>query len=193
MKIKNQEKSRTHSTKNREDSKKSNLIKKIKQGKIFIYPTDTIYGIGCDATNKVAVEKIKQLKSRDKDKPLSIIAPSIEWIEEHCIIDKDLDISKYLPGPYTLILKKKDPSSFKHISPTDSIGIRIPNCKTCSEIQKSGVPFITTSVNVAGKPFATQISEIPNTIKENVDEIIDAGELSGKPSTLVIEGREVER
>ena len=89
----------------------------IKQGKLFIYPTDTIYGIGCDATNKTAVAKIKKLKARDKDKPLSIIAPSKAWIKEKCIVDTDLD--KYLPGPYTLLLEKKDKNFLSHVSNND--------------------------------------------------------------------------
>jgi len=170
-----------------------NLTKKILQGKIFIYPTDTIYGIGCNALDKKAVEKIKQIKSRDKNKPLSIIAPSIKWIKENCIIDKNLNINNYLPGPYTLVLKKKNPEFLSHISNTDSIGIRIPDCDFTKKIQKSKVPFITTSVNLSGQPFITKISEIPESIKNQVDEIIDQGELSGKPSTLIINGKEVRR
>lgn len=167
------------------------IISKVKQGKIFIYPTDTIYGIGCDATNKAAVDKIKQIKARDKDKPLSIIAPNLDWIKENLIVDTNL--KKYLPGHYTLILKKKDSKFLEHVSSTDSLGIRIPDCETCKQIQKAGVPFITTSVNLAGEPFATQISEIPEQIRNQVDQVIDMGKLSGTPSTLIINGKEVKR
>ena len=56
------------------------IIDFIRKGKIFIYPTDTIYGLGCDALNEKSVEKIKEIKKRDKDKPLSVIAPSKKWI-----------------------------------------------------------------------------------------------------------------
>ena len=100
------------------------ITKEIIEGKIFIYPTDTIYGIGCNALNKKSVNKIKKLKGRDKDKPLSIIAPSKKWIKENCIID--VDLIKYLPGPYTIVLKKKDSNFLKHVSNTSTIGIRIP-------------------------------------------------------------------
>jgi len=170
---------------------KKNLDKEIKKGCIFIYPTDTLYGIGCDATNEDAVNKIKEIKSRDRDKPLSIIAPSIEWINEHCIVD--LDISKYLPGPYTLILKKKNPDFLKWISDNDSLGIRIPDNEFCKQIQESDKPFVTTSVNLSGEPFATKISDISENIKSQVDLIINIGELSGRPSTLVINGKEIKR
>ena len=94
-------------------------------GSIFIYPTDTIYGIGCDAENKKLVNKIRAIKHRDT-KPLSIIAPSIDYILKNCEVDKKI-VSKFLPGPYTLILKKKDKNFLKHVSETESIGIRIPN------------------------------------------------------------------
>ncbi|MFH1359102.1 MAG: L-threonylcarbamoyladenylate synthase [archaeon] len=165
------------------------IIKNIKLGKIFIYPTDTIYGLGCDATNVKAVDKIKEIKNRDKDKPLSVIAPSIEWIKKNLIIDKGFDLEKYLPGPYTLILKKKNKDFLKHISKGDSLGVRIPDIYFTKIIQNSKVPFVTTSVNLAGKPFVTKTSDIPEKIKCKVDVIVDKGVLSGKPSTLVVEGK----
>jgi L-threonylcarbamoyladenylate synthase len=159
--------------------------------KIFIYPTDTIYGIGCDATNEKLVEKIREIKERDQ-KPLSVIAPSKEWILENCIVKKEL-IDKYLPGPYTLILEKKNKDFLKAASETDKIGVRIPNHEFAKMISELNVPIITTSVNIAGEPFATKIQDIKEKIKEKVDLIIDVGILSGTPSTLIIEGREIKR
>ena len=168
-----------------------NLIKEIQKGKIFIYPTDTIYGLGCNAEDKEAVEKIKQIKQRDKDKPLSVIAPSIDWIKENLIIDCDLD--KYLPGPYTIILKKKNPNFLFHVSNKESLGIRIPAHEFTKQIQEANLPFITTSVNLAGEPFVTRISDINPDILEEVDHVIDYGELNGKPSTIIIQGKEINR
>ena len=167
------------------------MIYQIKSGEIFIYPTDTIYGIGCDATNIEAVEKIKKIKGRDRDKPLSVIAPSLGWIKENLIVDVRLE--KYLPGPYTLILKKKDKNFLNHISSGDSLGVRIPDTELTKEIQASGVPFVTTSVNLSGEPFMTSLNDLNSEIKNKVDEVIDAGELSGRPSTLIIDGKELKR
>ena len=167
------------------------IVKQIAKGKIFIYPTDTIYGIGCDATNIKAVDKIKEIKQRDKDRPMSIIAPSIEWIKQNFIVDCDLE--KYLPGPYTTILKKKNPNFLSHVSNTDSLGVRIPNHEFTKMIQGAGVPFITTSVNLSGEPFITKISEVSPEILEGVDQVMDYGELNGNPSTLIINGKEVKR
>lgn len=168
------------------------FVEDIKHGAIFIYPTDTIYGLGCDATNEESVQLIKDLKYRDKDKPMSVIAPSVDWIKENCeVTDEVLD--KYLPGPYTLFLKKKNPDFMKNVSSNDSLGIRIPDCEFTNLVKKAGVPFITTSVNFAGEPFAVQISDIDKKILDSADIIIGVGKLDGRPSTLVIDGKEIKR
>ena len=161
----------------------SAIIKDIKQGKLFIYPTDTIYGLGCNALNKKSVARIKKLKGRDSKKPLSIIVPSKKWISEHCNADKKL-VSKYLPGKYTLIVKKKK-SFLNHVSDSETIGIRIPKHGFVEMIQKAGVPFITTSVNLSGDKPATNVDKIDKKIMNKVDVIIDDGILNGKPSTIV--------
>jgi L-threonylcarbamoyladenylate synthase len=168
-----------------------NLINEIKKGKLFIYPTDTIYGLGCDATNKKSVNKIKRIKKRDKNKPLSIIAPSKKWIKDNLIINANLN--NYLPGPYTIILKKKNKDFLNHVSNTDSLGIRIPDNKITKLFQKSNKPFITTSVNLSGEENITRIRDIKKKILNRIDYIIDAGILNNKPSRIIINGKEVKR
>ena len=168
------------------------FVDDIKHGAVFVYPTDTIYGLGCDATNLESVALIKKLKYRDADKPLSIIAPSVDWIKENCEVDDDL-IEKYLPGPYTLILKKKNPEFMKEISSNDSLGVRIPDCEFTKLVEKAGVPFVTTSVNFSGEPFAVRISDIDHALIDAVDIVIGVGELDGRPSTIVVDGKEIKR
>jgi L-threonylcarbamoyladenylate synthase len=170
--------------------RREEIRERILNVEIFIYPTDTIYGIGCNALNKNSVEKIREIKKRD-EKPFSVIAPSFKWIEENCIID--LDMRKYLPGPYTIILKKKDKNFLSHISGTETIGIRIPDNEFTREIQKSGVPFVTTSVNISGEKPANKIEDISAEILKDVDFVFNSGKLSGKPSTLIINGKEIQR
>ncbi len=168
------------------------FVDDIKHGAVFIYPTDTIYGLGCDATNLESVGLIKKMKYRDRDKPMSVIAPSVEWIKEHLVVEEAI-IEKYFPGPYTLILKKKNPDFMKHISSNDSLGVRIPDCEFTELVEKAGVPFITTSVNFAGEPFAVKISDINHDILDAVDIVIGVGKLDGRPSTLIIDGKEIKR
>ena len=166
------------------------LKKAIISGKIFIYPTDTIYGLGCNALNKKVVEKIKQIKKREREKPLSVIAPSIKWIEENCIVDCNL--KKYFPGAYTIIFAKKNKNFLPWVS-GESIGVRIPKHEFTEKIQEAGVPFITTSVNLSGEKPANKIIDIGKEILNKADFVIDGGELSGKPSVLIIKGKEMIR
>ncbi len=167
-----------------------NLKKEILAGKIFIYPTDTIYGIGCNALDKKAVLKIRKIKKRD-EKPFSVIAPSFEWIKENCIVD--INLKKYLPGKYTIILKKKRKGFLPYVSKTDSIGVRIPDNDFTRQIQKAGVPFITTSVNFSGEKPANKIEDISKKIIKEADYVFNAGELTGKPSTIIVNGKEISR
>ena len=166
------------------------IIKRLKN-EIFIYPTDTIYGIGCDATNSDLVKKIREIKKRDK-KPFSVIAPSKKWILDNFEVDKDL-IGKYLPGLYTLLIKKKDINFLKEVSSNEFVGVRIPDNSFTKVLQKLDVPIVSTSVNLSGKPFANSIDEINPVISEKVDIIIDSGILSGKPSILIKNGKAIER
>ena len=159
--------------------------------KIFIYPTDTIYGIGSNAENIKNAERIRKIKGRD-NKPFSIIAPSMQYILKNCEVNKNT-LKKYLPGPYTLILKKKDKNFLKHISDTEYIGIRIPKHPFTKILQKTKKPIITTSANLSGEKPANKITEINKKIINKVDFIIDGGELSGNPSTIIKDGKIIKR
>jgi tRNA threonylcarbamoyl adenosine modification protein (Sua5/YciO/YrdC/YwlC family) len=162
------------------------LIKLIKQGKIFVYPTDTVYGLGCNALNKKAVEKIKIIKKRKEEKSLSIIAPSKAWIFKHLKAKKEI-VNKYLPGRYTLILKKKNPKFLNHVSSQKTLGIRIPKNDFTGLIVKAKVPFITTSANISGNKPIANLNKIDKKLLKKVDVIVDGGKLFGKPSTIILE------
>jgi len=161
------------------------IIDEMRGGSIIIYPTDTIYGIGCNALLDGKVKKIYAIKKRPESMPLSVIAPSFEWIKANCEADMRV-VKKYLPGPYTLILKKKDPCFLKSASSgKDTIGVRIINHPIMGYFRKADVPFITTSVNVSGKEPICDISKIPKDIGALVDIAIYCGIICGKPSKVV--------
>lgn len=156
----------------------SKVVELLQKGEVIIYPTDTIYGIGCSAHNAKAVNKIRELKQREK-KPFSIWAPSIEWVKQNCIIEKKyLDM---LPGPVTLIVKLKRPLA-DNIS-DGSIGVRIPDHPFHEIVHRFGSPIITTSVNISGQPHITSVHEIPHTFRHVC--YIDAGTIQNPPSTIV--------
>lgn len=153
---------------------------------IFIYPTDTIYGIGCDATNKELVAKVRKIK-KSFDQPFSVIIPNKNMIYEFCETnDKMREWINKLPGPYTLIFKVKKKFFADNVTPEgNTIGIRIPNHWFYDFAKKMKVPIVTTSANITGDDFMTSLENLSPEIKKKVDYIIYDGELNGKPSTIV--------
>ena len=164
-----------------------NILRDIKKGSVFIYPTDTIYGIGCNAKLDDAVDKIRQLKKRPKQ-PFSIIAPSREWIVKNC--ETNLRAKKWinkLPGAYTLILKLKEDSSVsKLVNPgINTVGVRIPDHWFTHVVKEAKTPIITTSVNRHGENYMTELDDLDKDFKNNVDYIFFDGTIKGTPSTIV--------
>ena len=173
------------------------ILQKIRQGVIFIHPSDTIYGLGCDATNAKAISTIRQLKDRPAT-PLSIWVPSIDWIQKNCQINAQAETAlAKLPGPYTLILKLKHKSSVPDRLTTgrDTIGIRSPDHWFSTYIQELGIPIVTTSANKHGKPFMTSLENLDPEIERGVEFMIYEGPKEGKPSKIidVVEGKTIER
>ena len=163
------------------------LFHKVKEGQVFIHPTDTIYGISCNATNKESVQKVRELKERPES-PFSVWAPSIKWIEKNCVIDKEAQKwLKELPGPYTLILKlkKKDAVAKNVIPKRDCLGVRIPNHWFSQIVEALGFPIITTSANKAGQPFMTSLDNLNSEMKMKVDFIVYEGEKKARPSKII--------
>ncbi len=153
---------------------------------VFIYPTDTIYGIGCNALSKEAVKKIRKIKQRSKN-PFSVIAPGKEWIDENCVVNENAkDWIKRLPGPYTLILKTKKQCVAENVAPgLGSLGVRIPDHWFSDFANEIDIPIVTTSVNKAGEDFMTSLENLDAEIKSRVDFIIYEGPKKGSPSKII--------
>jgi L-threonylcarbamoyladenylate synthase len=169
-------------------------IKILKNGGIIIYPTDTCYGIGVDATNKKAIKKLIALKERDFKTPISVIVKNFKMaqeIGEFNFQTKKL-FKKNLPGPLTLIVKKKK-SIYKLpnilTAKKRKIGIRMPNNKIALElVKKFNKPITTTSANISNKPECYSKQEILKQFKniKKIDLILDIGKLPKiKPSTVI--------
>jgi L-threonylcarbamoyladenylate synthase len=161
------------------------FTKKLKDS-VFIYPTDTIYGIGCDATNPALVKRVRALKKSDK--PFSVIAPSRAWVEENCkVTPLAKDWFAKLPGPYTLIIRLKNKKAVAgNVNPgKDTLGIRVPDNWFSDIVKAMDVPVVTTSANVTGENFMTCLDDLSFELKAGVDIIITDGTIKGRPSTLV--------
>ena len=133
-------------------------VREISNGKIIIYPTDTVWGIGCDAFNQDAVDRLFKLKEK-KEPGVSVILNNKEQIRDFCMVNEYVtNISdNFLPGPITLILKSKKEFA-NGVTRDGNIGIRIPKHKISLELAKK-TPIITTSANKHGEKIAANIDE----------------------------------
>ena len=165
---------------------RQSIIDSIISGAVFIHPTDTIYGIGCNARSSSAVKKVRQIKARATN-PFSVIAPSLEWIHENCIVTKKgEEWLEKLPGPYTLIFKLKNNCVAREVNPNlKTLGIRIPNHWIRKIAAEADVPVVTTSVNRANEDYMNSLEELDPLIKGGIDFILYEGKKEGKPSKIV--------
>jgi len=151
----------------------------LKDGGVIIYPTDTLYGFGVDATNVWAIDKINRIKGRSG--PMSVIAAdkmmAINWMD---IEDEQIEgVKPYLGGAQTLIAPvKPNIVSIKILGESNSLGIRIPNSKFCNDLASQfGKPIVSTSVNRTGKQPMSDTFQIESEFSSEIDLLIDGGTL----------------
>jgi tRNA threonylcarbamoyl adenosine modification protein (Sua5/YciO/YrdC/YwlC family) len=174
--------------KNPESKKVERVVESLKGGGLIVYPTDTIYGLGCDIFNKNAIEKIYQLKGRERKKPLSIICADIKEIAKYAIIQDYAYrlMKKKLPGPYTFVLKARCEMPKTFLAKNKTVGVRIPDNKICQElVKKLGNPIITTSLNISNQEVLTDPKQFSKEMQNKIDIIIDCGPLPKEPSSVI--------
>lgn len=157
----------------------------IRQGQFVVYPTDTVYGIACDATREDLVGRLIELKKREK-KDISVLVADFEMLEKYSVTNKKQKeiLKKYLPGPFTFILESKNLAS--NLSGTKNVGFRITKNETAQELCRlAGVPITATSANLSGKPTPPMVEEIEKIFGKKVAVYVDGGILKGEPSTVV--------
>lgn len=157
-------------------------------GGVIVFPTDTVYGIGCDPYNENAVKKIYEIKSRDKIKSLPVLAYSIEIVKQIVMMDKLTEkiVEKYWPGPLTLILKLKDLKLKKSLNLEEKIAIRIPNSECTLKLLKECNLLVGTSANISGYSSFTDPQKCMKNVK-NYDAFVDGGKITSKGESTIIE------
>ena len=160
----------------------------IENGGIIVFPTDTVYGIGCNPYDVNAVKKIYQIKSREKIKSLPVLASSIEIVKQISTIDEFTEkiIKKYWPGQLTLILKLKDKNLKKSLNLEDKIAVRIPNSVCTLKLLNKCNLIVGTSANVSGDSSFTNPQECMKNVK-NYDVFVDGGTITSKGESTIIE------
>ncbi|NQV40140.1 MAG: threonylcarbamoyl-AMP synthase [Nitrosopumilus sp.] len=160
----------------------------ISQGGIVIFPTDTVYGIGCDPYNKASIEKIYKIKSRDIIKSVPVLTYSIETAERIAQFDQLAKkiVKKFWPGPLTIILKVTDEKIKKSLNLENKIAIRVPNHKCTLELLKKCNYLVGTSANISGDLPYTNPEECLKKM-QNYDVFVDGGIITSDGESTIIE------
>ena len=180
------------------------IVEELKNGKTIVYPTETVYGLGCDATNQEAVDKIFKIKKRQENKSVIVLVPSVAMAMAYVEWNEKLEeiSQKYWPGPLTVVMQvKSDCGLAKGVVAEDgTVAFRVTGHALCSEISEAlNRPLVSTSANISSQKSPSDIKDVLETFstqggpvldgeKSDVkpDIVIDAGELPYQsPSTVV--------
>ncbi len=168
------------------------LIRKVmeivQQGGIIGYPTDTIYGVGCDLFNPEAIRKIHRLKKIEGKKPLSFICADLKDISRYAYVSNYAYkmMKRLLPGPYTFILTATKLVPKIAMTKQNTVGIRIPDNKIClSLVKELGHPIISTSVYKPDESLYNDPAEIEERFGKQLDLVIDGGVIVAEHSSII--------
>lgn len=159
-------------------------VKVLKRDGIVVYPTETVYGLGCDALSEEAIHRLYEVKMRPLSKPISIAVADMDMLRAVAVVGEREErfIERFLPGPVTVVLPAKSCIPAVLTGGTGLIGIRMPDNAVAVEIiERLGVPITSTSANISGNTAPVH----RNQVDVVYDYIIDAGSLPGTPSTVV--------
>lgn len=163
----------------------------LKNGGVILYPTDTVWGLGCDATNVDAVTKVNDIKGRSADKSLIVLLDTDNKLQSYVndVPEVAYELIEYTEKPLTIIFSNAKNLASNVINSDGSVGIRIPKHDFCQQlIQRFRKPIVSTSANISGEPTPKFFDEISEDVKDAVDYIIDLEQedrTPKQPSTIV--------
>lgn len=165
-------------------------INYLKKGNTILYPTDTVWGIGCDATNFEAVKKIYQLKQREASKALICLVSDLKMLEKYIqeVPEVAYQIIEFSNKPTTIIYDNPIGLATNLIAEDNTLAIRIPKDEFCQKlIQQFRKPIVSTSANIAGEPTPNSFKEITQAVLKGVDYVVNLQneKINTKPSTII--------
>jgi tRNA threonylcarbamoyl adenosine modification protein (Sua5/YciO/YrdC/YwlC family) len=166
----------------------SKVVEALGQGGVIAYPTDTVYGLGCDLFNPEAIRKIHRFKKMEDKKPLSFICADLKDISQYAYVSDYAyrTMKRLLPGPYTFILKATKLVPRIAQTKQNTVGIRIPGNEICLALVKElGHPIISTSVSKPDEGLYNDPSEIEERFGRQLDLVIDGGTIVAEHSSIV--------
>jgi len=174
------------------DNPQQRLIEQVaevlRNGGVIAYPTDTTYGIGCSIFSKKGVERIYQIKQREKKKPFSFICASQSDVAKYAKVSNYAFrlMKLYFPGPYTFVLEATRIVPDLLQTKQKTVGIRMPDNRICTALVKAlGGPIVTTSANLSGEEPIGDPRELFKTLNHQLDIIVDGGVLSPDVSSVI--------
>ena len=160
----------------------------LQSGGLVVYPTDTIYGLGCDLHNKKALTKLFRIKEMDEKSPLSFISPDLSEVSRYAKVSNRAYrlMNKCLPGPFTFILPAMKEVNRYMLYKRKQIGIRVPGNNVCQILARElGNPLISTSVPLWREKVLNSGEVIHDYFGREIDLVLDIGTMISKPSTIV--------
>jgi tRNA threonylcarbamoyl adenosine modification protein (Sua5/YciO/YrdC/YwlC family) len=160
----------------------------LREGGVIVYPTDTIYGLGCDITSKRAIERVRQLKGRDAKKPMSFVCADLTHISRYAQVSNYAYriLRRFLPGPYTFVLPATREAPRILQSRQQTVGLRIPDHPVPLELVRLlGNPILSTSANRSGLEVITRPEELEADLGGEVELILECGELPVLASSVI--------
>ena len=166
----------------------SRIADKLRNGAVICYPTDTVYGIGCDIFNQKAIKRVFQIKRRRRHKPFSFMCPSLKDVNTYGYISNTAYrlMKKNLPGGYTFVLPATKLVPKITITKQKTVGIRVPdNNISLALVRELGNPILTTSAILVDSPPLSEAYEFEELLGNQVDMVVDGGLVYPDPSTIV--------
>lgn len=164
---------------------KSNYLDIDLRNKIIIFPTDTVYGIGCLVDDLESVKRIYEIKQRDFSKPMAILCSDLEQVKS-VVSNKALmkeEWIKHWPGKLTLVFKKNKKIADLITAGKDTVGVRIPNHEISLGLLRKFGPMVVTSLNLSSEPSVLKFKDCLK-YENKVDYIVDGGDLNSEASTV---------
>ncbi|WP_190809343.1 L-threonylcarbamoyladenylate synthase [Flagellimonas sp. S3867] len=162
----------------------NNCVKQLQAGNLILYPTDTVWGIGCDATNPKAVKKVYALKNRVDSKALICLVASQAMLERHVteVPEMAYDLIDLAEKPITIVFDQPKGIAKNLIAEDNTLAIRVASDKFCQYlINKFGKPIVSTSANISGMPTPKQFKEIAPEILKGVDYVVNLPDENKNP------------
>ncbi|RBI63094.1 threonylcarbamoyl-AMP synthase [halophilic archaeon] len=159
----------------------------IRSGDLVVYPTETVYGLGADALDEDAVERVFAAKQRSRDDPISLAVPDVEAAREYVrLTERERRFAReFLPGPVTLLCRKTDAVPDALTAGRERVGVRVPDHDLALALLREVAPVTSTSANVSGRASARRPADLDPEIREAAAVVLDGGETGGTGSTVV--------